>query len=102
MGFNLGSMCWFPSLNHPNFLPYLLSSTKRTPFIDFTSKMLTLSIFVDIMLGLNNLLISWVVSYLPYSTLALLLSSLLVFNLILSAIIVKQKIPFSNLNIVIL
>jgi len=64
--------------------------------------MLTLSIFVGIMLGFNNLLISWGVAYLPVSTSALLLSSQLVFNLILSAIIVKQKITFSNLNCVIL
>ncbi|CAK8531759.1 unnamed protein product [Lathyrus sativus] len=92
----------FPLLIIPIFLPYLLNSTKRTPFTDFTPKMLTLSIFVGIMLGLNNLLISWGVAYLPVSTSALLLSSQLVFNLLLSAIIVKQKITFSNLNCVIL
>ncbi|CAK8531760.1 unnamed protein product [Lathyrus sativus] len=92
----------FPLLIIPICLPYLLNSTKRTPFTDFTSKMLTLSIFVGIMLGLNNLLISWGVAYLPVSTSSLLLSSQLVFNLILSAIIVKQKITFSNLNCVIL
>ncbi|XP_058727907.1 probable purine permease 4 [Vicia villosa] len=92
----------FPLLIIPIFLPYLLNSTKRTPFKDFTLKMFVLSIFVGIMLGLNNLLISWGVAYLPVSTSALLLSSQLVFNLILSAIIVKQKITFSNLNCVIL
>jgi len=92
----------FPLLLIPIFLPYLFNLTKRKPFTDFTPKMLTLSIFVGIMLGFNNLLISWGVAYLPVSTSALLLSSQLVFNLILSAIIVKQKITFSNLNCVIL
>jgi drug/metabolite transporter (DMT)-like permease len=92
----------FPLLIIPIFLPNLLNLTKRIPFSDFTLKMLTLSIFVGIMLGFNNLLISWGVAYLPVSTSALLLSSQLVFNLILSAIIVKQKITFSNLNCVIL
>ncbi|MED6143351.1 putative purine permease 4 [Stylosanthes scabra] len=93
----------FPFLIIPIFLPYsLLKSTSRKPFTDFTTKILTLSIFVGIMLGINNFLISWGVFYLPVSTSSLLLSTQLVFNLILSVIIVKQKINFSNLNTVIL
>ncbi|XP_004488231.1 probable purine permease 4 [Cicer arietinum] len=94
----------FPLLIIPIFIPYyLLNSTNtRKPFTDFTFKMFLASIFVGIMLGFNNLLISWGVAYLPVSTSSLLLSSQLVFNLILSAIIVKQKITFSNLNCVIL
>ncbi|RYR13280.1 hypothetical protein Ahy_B04g070364 isoform A [Arachis hypogaea] len=93
----------FPLLLIPIFLPYsLLKSTIRKPFTDFNKKILTLSIFVGIMLGINNLLFSWGVSYLPVSTSSLLLSSQLGFNLILSVIIVKQKITFSNLNTVIL
>ncbi|KAJ1407616.1 Purine nucleobase transmembrane transport [Sesbania bispinosa] len=92
----------FPLLMIPICLPYLIKFTRRKPFTDFNTKMLSLSIFVGVMLGLNNLLISWGVAYLPVSTSALLLSSQLVFNLILSAIIVKQKITFSNLNCVIL
>ena len=54
------------------------------------------------MLGLSNLCFSWGNSYLPLSTSSLVLSSQLVFTLILSIIIVKQKITFLNLNCVIL
>ncbi|XP_028799273.1 probable purine permease 4 [Neltuma alba] len=92
----------FPLLIIPIWVPYLLKLTKRQPFTDFNAKLLFLSVFVGLMLGLNNLLFSWGNSFLPVSTSALLLSSQLVFNLILSVIIVKQKITFSNLNCVIL
>ncbi|KAK7329402.1 hypothetical protein VNO77_23569 [Canavalia gladiata] len=93
----------FPLLVIPICVPYyLLKVTKRKPFTDFTPKMLIFSVSIGVMLGLNNLFYSWGNSYLPVSTSALLLSSQLVFNLILSAIIVKQKITFSNLNCVIL
>ncbi|CAJ2637579.1 unnamed protein product [Trifolium pratense] len=93
----------FPLLIFPIFSPfYLFQSTKRKPFSDFNSKMLTLSFSIGVMLGINNLFFSWGNSYLPVSTSALLLSSNLVFNLVLSVIIVKQKITFSNLNCVIL
>ena len=92
----------FPLLFIPICLPYTLKLTKRKPFTDFNTKMLTLSISIGFMLGLNNLLFSWGNSFLPVSTSALLLSSQLVFNLVLSVLIVKQKITFSNLNCVIL
>lgn len=93
----------FPLLLFPIFLPYyLFKSTQRKPFTRFTPGILSLSIFIGLMIGLNNLLFSWGNSYLPVSTSALLLSSQLVFNLILSVIIVKQKVSFMNLNCVIL
>ncbi|KAK4259887.1 hypothetical protein QN277_006175 [Acacia crassicarpa] len=92
----------FPLLIIPIWLPYLLKLTKRQPFTGFNAKLLLLSVFVGLMLGFNNLLFSWGNSYLPVSTSALLLSSQLVFNLLLSVIIVKQKITFSNLNCVVL
>jgi drug/metabolite transporter (DMT)-like permease len=92
----------FPLLVIPIYLPYLLKCTDRRPFTQFSPKMLILSILIGLMLGLNNLLFSWGNSYLPVSTSSLLLSSQLIFNLILSVIIVKQKITFSNLNCVIL
>jgi len=93
----------FPLLLFPIYLPfYVFKCTDRRPFSLFTPKLLILSIFIGLMLGLNNLLFSWGNSYLPVSTSSLLLSSQLVFNLILSAIIVKQKITFQNFNCVIL
>ncbi|OMP05618.1 Drug/metabolite transporter [Corchorus olitorius] len=93
----------FPLLVIPIFLPYyLFNCTQRKPFTHFTPKILVLSVFIGVMLGINNLLFSWGNSYLPVSTSSLLLSSQLVFTLILSVIIVKQKITFTNLNCVIL
>jgi len=92
----------FPLLMFPIFLPVLLRYTKRKPFAGLGQKLFWYSVLVGFMLGFNNLLISWGVAYLPVSTSALLLSSQLVFTLVLSCIIVKQKITFSNLNCVIL
>ncbi|KAK4800891.1 hypothetical protein SAY86_021378 [Trapa natans] len=92
----------FPFLALPICLPYLLGYTERSPFSGFTWRLLALSVFVGLFLGVNNLLFSWGNSYLPVSTSSLLLSSQLVFNLILSIIIVKQKVTFSNLNCVVL
>lgn len=93
----------FPLLLIPIFLPYyLLKCTDRKPFTHFTPKLTILSVFVGLMLGINNLLFSWGNSYLPVSTSSLLLSSQLAFNLILSVIIVKQKVTFTNLNCVML
>ncbi|CAJ1975971.1 unnamed protein product [Sphenostylis stenocarpa] len=92
----------FPLLVIPICVPYLLKLTKRVPFTDFTPRMLIVSISIGVMLGFNNLFFSWGNSYLPISTSALLLSSQLVFNLLFSVIIVKQKLTFSNVNCVIL
>ncbi|XP_002534165.2 probable purine permease 4 [Ricinus communis] len=93
----------FPLLLFPIYLPYyLFKCTERKPFNRFTPRILMLSVLIGLMLGLNNLLFSWGNSYLPVSTSSLLLSSQLVFNLILSVIIVKQRITFQNLNCVML
>lgn len=93
----------FPLLILPIFLPfYLFKTTQRKPFSHITPKLLIISILIGLLLGLNNLLFSWGNSYLPMSTSSLLLSSQLTFNLILSVIIVKQRITFSNLNCVVL
>ncbi|KAL3741153.1 hypothetical protein ACJRO7_022292 [Eucalyptus globulus] len=92
----------FPLLIPFVCVPYFLKRTQRRPFTHFTPKLWVLSIFVGLMLGVNNLLFSWGTSYLPVSTSSLLLSTQLLFNLILSVLIVKQKVTFSNLNCVML
>ncbi|KAA8544688.1 hypothetical protein F0562_019465 [Nyssa sinensis] len=93
----------FPLLLLPIYLPYyLFKCTQRRPFSRFTPKLFFWSVTIGFLLGLNNLLYSWGNSYLPVSTSSLLLSSQLAFNLILSVIIVKQKVTFSNLNCVVL
>ncbi|KAI4311782.1 hypothetical protein MLD38_036649 [Melastoma candidum] len=92
----------FPMLLFPIYLPPLLGLTSRRPFTGFDRKILLMSVAVGFLLGVNNLLFSWGTSYLPVSTSSLLLSSQLVFTLILSALIVRQKINFNNLNCVIL
>ncbi|XP_016544772.1 probable purine permease 4 [Capsicum annuum] len=93
----------FPLLLLPIYLPfYVFKSTHRKPFTRFTPKILLISILIGLLLGLNNLLFSWGNSYLPVSTNSLVLSSQLVFTLITSVIIVKQKITYANLNCVIL
>jgi len=92
----------FPILIFPIFLPFILKYSERKPYAGFTKMMYLCCVLVGLMLGFNNLLISWGVAYLPVSTSSLLLSSQLVFTLILSSLIVKQKITFTNLNCVIL
>ncbi|RZC48216.1 hypothetical protein C5167_041163 [Papaver somniferum] len=94
----------FPVLLVPIYLPMLFNKNhnKPWPFSSFTLKLLLISIAIGLMLGVNNLLFSWGVSYLPVSTASLLLSTQLAFNLILSVIIVKQKVTFKNLNCVVL
>ncbi|XP_015055430.1 probable purine permease 4 [Solanum pennellii] len=93
----------FPLLLLPIYSPfYVFKSTHRKPYTNFTPKMLLLCIVIGFFLGLNNLLFSWGNSYLPVSTNSLVLSLQLVFTLITSVIIVKQKITFANLNCVFL
>ncbi|KAL8496166.1 hypothetical protein ACS0TY_020037 [Phlomoides rotata] len=93
----------FPLLILPIYLPFFLfKSTRRRPFSGFTTALFLSSTVVGVFIGVNNFLFSWGTSYLPVSTSSLLLSSQLIFNLILSVIIVKQKITFTNLNCVML
>ncbi|KAL5577934.1 hypothetical protein UlMin_019633 [Ulmus minor] len=92
----------FPLLFLSIFLPYFLKCTTRKPFSHFTPKIYTLSILIGFLLGVNNFFFSLGNYYLPVSTSSLILSSQLAFNLILSLLLVKQKITFSNLNCVML
>ncbi|XP_047313587.1 probable purine permease 4, partial [Impatiens glandulifera] len=94
----------FPLLIPHYFFPSI--SPGKRPFSRLIARprILGLSLFVGLLLGVNNLLFSWGNSYLPLSTSSLLLSSQLAFNLILSIILVKQKqkVNFHNLNCVVL
>ncbi|XP_042512324.1 probable purine permease 4 [Macadamia integrifolia] len=94
----------FPLLLLPIYLPRLFNShrQRRRPFSHFTSKLLLITMGMGLISGVSNFLFSWGISYLPVSTSSLLLSSQLAFNLILSVLIVKQRVVFSNLNTVIL
>lgn len=96
----------FPLLLLPIYLPYYFQRRKngngRKPFSTFDMKFLGLCFGVGLMLVISNLCFSWGNSYLPLSTASLVLSSQLIFTLLLSIIIVKQKITFLNLNCVIL
>ncbi|KAJ0703336.1 putative purine permease, plant [Helianthus annuus] len=90
----------FPLLLIPIYFPY--NAKTRKPFSGFGINTLGLCVGVGLMLVVSNLCFSWGNSYLPLSTSALVLSSQLVFTLLMSVIIVKQKITFLNLNCVVL
>ncbi|CAN6975030.1 unnamed protein product [Brassica rapa subsp. trilocularis] len=93
----------FPLLLGLIYFPhFVFKTTKRRPFTRFTHRHLLFSVVIGLILGFNNFLFSWGTSYLPVSTSSLLLSTQLIFTLILSVIIVKQKVTFSNLNCVVL
>ncbi|XP_076890690.1 putative purine permease 4 [Bidens hawaiensis] len=93
----------FPILLIPIYLPYCLQNVNpRKPFSGFDMNVLGLCFGVGLILVMSNLCISWGNSYLPMSTSSLVLSSQLVFTLLLSVIIVKTKITFVNLNCVVL
>ncbi|KAL8168021.1 hypothetical protein V2J09_009520 [Rumex salicifolius] len=92
----------FPLLFIPIYLPYLSGYTNRKPFSQWTLQLTTASAAVGLLLGVNNLLFSWGTSYLPVSTSSLLLSTQLAFTLLLSALIVRQRVTFANLNCVVL
>ncbi|CAD5166832.1 unnamed protein product [Musa acuminata subsp. malaccensis] len=103
-----GSNRWVSTLvqsaGFPLLLPliYLTHSPSSRPFSCFSPRLLYLSLFLGLLLGVNNLLFSCGVSYLPVSTSSLLLSSQLGFTLILSALLIRHPLTFSNLNCVVL
>lgn len=71
-------------------------------FSSFTPRMLCLCAIVGVFMGINNFLFSWGISYLPVSTSSLLLSSQLAFNLLLSVLLVHQRLTFPTVNCVVL
>ncbi|KAJ3695701.1 hypothetical protein LUZ60_001078 [Juncus effusus] len=85
------------------FLPlYLSPSSSSRPFSHFTTRLYIYSIFLGLLMGINNLLFAVGTSYLPVSTTSLLLSTQLGFTLVLAAILVRLPLTFQNLNTVVL
>ncbi|KAG6490887.1 probable purine permease 4 [Zingiber officinale] len=105
-----GSNRWLSTLVQSAGFPLLLLAIYLThspasggrPFYRFTPSLLYLSILLGVLVGINNLLFSCGVSYLPISTSSLLLSSQLGFTLLLSALLVRHPLTFSNINCVVL
>ncbi|CAH2034622.1 unnamed protein product [Thlaspi arvense] len=93
----------FPLLLFLIYFPhFVFKTTTRRPFTRFTRRHLLAGVLIGFVLGFNNFLFSWGNSYLPVSTSSLLLSTQLIFTLLLAVVIVKQKVTFSNLNCVVL
>ncbi|WOK98858.1 putative purine permease 4 [Canna indica] len=82
------------------FIPIFFSP--RPPRPVFTPRIIIYCLLIGLLLGVNNLAISWGMSYLPVSTSSLILASQLAVNLILSALLVHHPIYFTNLNCVLL
>ncbi|KAJ3670756.1 hypothetical protein LUZ60_008182 [Juncus effusus] len=104
-----GSNKWIATLVQSIGFPLILfplyffpTSSNYRPFSHFTPRMISLCVLLGLLLGVNNLLFSWGVSYLPVSTSSLLLSTQLGFTLILAAILVRHPLTFTNTNAVVL
>ncbi|CAL9187593.1 unnamed protein product, partial [Musa hybrid cultivar] len=100
-----GSSRWVSTLvqsaGFPLLLP-LIYFSPRPPRPAFTPRLVLYCVLIGLFLGVNNLFISWGVSYLPVSTSSLILSSQLAINLLLSVVLVRQPLYFTNLNCVLL
>ncbi|XP_008799578.3 probable purine permease 4 [Phoenix dactylifera] len=83
-------------------VPIYLSPSSSAPFSRFSPRLFALCVLLGLLLGVNNLFISCGQSYLPVSTYSLILSSQLAFILVLTALLVRQPLTFSNLNCVVL
>ncbi|KAF3790856.1 Purine permease 3 [Nymphaea thermarum] len=89
----------FPLLFIPWAIAYCLnpSSTYR-PFSCFSPRVLLCTVLLGLLLGFDNFLFAWGISYIPVSISALLLSSQLAFTALFSRLIVKQPMNFPTLN----
>ncbi|KAJ4796811.1 purine permease 11 [Rhynchospora pubera] len=104
-----GDNKWIATLVQSLGFPFLLVAlylfpqpTNYRPFSRFTPSLLFRCVVLGLLLGVNNLLISWGVSYLPASTSSILLSTQLAFTLVLAAILVRHPLTFINTNTVVL
>lgn len=104
-----GSNRWLATLVQSVGFPLLLlpiclspSSTSSRPFASISPRLFICSLFLGLLLGVNNLLYACGASYLPVSTSSLLLSTQLAFTLVFTAVLVKIPLTFTNLNTVIL
>ncbi|KAL4204923.1 hypothetical protein AMTRI_Chr01g112110 [Amborella trichopoda] len=91
----------FPLLLMPIYLSHLTGHSPR-PFSLFTPKLLYACFGLGLLIGINNFLYSWGISYISVSTASLLLSTQLAFNAIFSFVLVKQKISFPSMNCIVL
>ncbi|XP_010918723.2 probable purine permease 4 [Elaeis guineensis] len=102
-----GSKLWVATLVQSAGFPLLLvpiylAPSSSPPFSRFTPRLFALCVFLGLLLGINNLLISCGQAYLPVSTNSLILSSQLAFILVLTSLLLRRPLTFSNLNCVVL
>ncbi|CAN6443849.1 unnamed protein product [Victoria cruziana] len=93
----------FPFLFIPLGVCYYMNPTSSyEPFSCFTPRILLCTIFLGLLIGFDNFIYSWGVSFLSASISSLLLSTQLAFTAVFSSLIVKQPMNFPTLNCIIL
>ncbi|CAN6439047.1 unnamed protein product [Victoria cruziana] len=89
----------FPLLFIPWAISYAVSpSSAYRPFSYFTPRVLLCTVLLGLLVGFDNFLYAWGISYIPASISALLLSSQLAFTAVFSRLIVKQPMNFPTIN----
>ncbi|XP_031504729.1 purine permease 3-like [Nymphaea colorata] len=93
----------FPFLFIPLAISYYMSpSSSYKPFSCFTPRVLLCAVVLGLLIGFDNFIYSWGVSFLSASISSLLLSTQLAFTAVFSCLIVKQPMNFPTLNCIIL
>eukprot|EP01018_Ginkgo_biloba_P023848 Gb_32685 [translate_table: standard] len=90
----------FPLLFVPLYFTYNRQSL--SPYASFTPKLFLICCGIGILMGLDNLLYAWGISYLSVSTSNLLLSSQLAFNSVFAFLLVRQKFSSYTINSIVL
>ncbi|KAH9321286.1 hypothetical protein KI387_015925 [Taxus chinensis] len=85
-------------------LPIWISSSRKQASSDsyVTPKLFLACVLLGVLIGMDNVCYTWVFSYLPMSTLALLSASQLAFNAAFAFLLVHQKFTPYSINAVIL